>query len=421
MSLNRQTGVLIVIGLVVFIAVTIGTYNSFTKPFPGHNDFMSRWEGARSYWVDSLNPYGDEASLNIQKAIYGRAVIEGEDPGLFAYPMYMAFMVYPLVQMDYSWASAIWMTLLEACLIFALLLAMDMFNWRPKPLLLGALILWTLLAYYPARGLLLGQPGLLVYFLDVLAIWAIIKRHDNVAGIALAFSTIKPQMGFLIVPFLLLWALRVKRWRFVAVFVVTMLVLMGLSFLLVPTWMSDWIAQIALYPSYTEIGSPVWIVAHFPWLGINPDTGKWGISGGFGGTIELVINLALYAFTLWLWFTVLIQRKYERALWVAMLTILITHLVAPRTATPHYVVFITSMIFYLWRLNQPRIKRGGLWIGLLLLASFIYPWVHFALTVKGDFEHPTVYVPIPFLVLIVLWVTRRMWWQYAPLMSEGIA
>lgn len=418
MADKRQFAILMVIALAVFAAVTIGTYNTFTKPFPGHNDFLSRWEGARSFWVDGLNPYGDEASLNIQEAIYGRAVVEGEDPGFFAYPLYTAFLVYPIVYVDYSWASAIWMTLLEAGLIGALLLSLNLFSWRPKPLMLGGLLLWTLFLYFSARGLLLGQPGHVVYFLHVLAIWAFFKKHDRLAGVALALSTIKPQMGFLLVPFLLLWALRVQRWQFVGGFVASFGALMGVSFLLVPTWMSDWLAQIALYPSYTELGSPVWIVANYPWLGVDPISEKWVVSGGFGDIIQLIMNVLLAVFMLWTWFDVLIRRKSERFMWSVMVTILVTHLIAPRTATPHYVVFIVPLVFYLRELTRPKIKYGGLWASLVLLGLFLIPWVHFLLTVDGEFEHPTVYLPIPILLMLMLWFTRQMWWTRANLIDE---
>ncbi|MEP6988798.1 MAG: hypothetical protein ABI970_24565, partial [Chloroflexota bacterium] len=69
--------ILVLIASVFFVGAVIVTHNMLTEPFPGHNDFMSRWEGARSFWIDHLNPYGDQASLNIQKRIYGRPVQVG--------------------------------------------------------------------------------------------------------------------------------------------------------------------------------------------------------------------------------------------------------------------------------------------------------------------------------------------------------
>src|SRR5262249_42257287 len=160
---------------------------------------------------DGLNPYGDQASLNIQKQIYGRPSLPNEDPGYFVYPFYTVFLLWPLVYMPYAWASAIWMVLLEMLLIVALYLLLDLFRWRPSPLMTALLTVWTLLFYFAARGLILGQIGLLVYFLEVLTFWALTKKRDSLAGVALAISTVKPQMGFPIIPFLLLWAERERR------------------------------------------------------------------------------------------------------------------------------------------------------------------------------------------------------------------
>ena len=184
-------------------------------------------------------------SANIQQRIYGRMAADDEDPGYFAYPFYTVFVLLPLVFTGYAWASAIWMVALEACLVTATVLLLDLYGWRPRPGLLGVLLLWTLSNYYGARGLLLGQPGLLVYGLHVLALWAFARRRDALAGAALALSTIKPQMGFLLIPFLLLVGLSLRRWRFLAAFAGEGLILLGLSFALVPTWLGDWLAQIA--------------------------------------------------------------------------------------------------------------------------------------------------------------------------------
>jgi len=408
---SKQTLILLLIITGVLFAAVMGTYNTLTNPYPGHNDFMSRWEGARSYWVEGLNPYGEEASLNIQERIYGRAVTETEDPGFFAYPFYTNFLLLPVVFTSYAWASAIWMVLLEAGLIVALFLLFDHFQWRPAPLLLGALFLWVLMSYFPARGLLLGQPGLLVYLLEVVAIWALAKDQDRLAGAVLALSTLKPQMGYLLVPFLLLWGLREKRWQFVGAFAAVFGGLMLLSFLLLPTWLHDWLSQISLYTSYTALGSPVWIVANGLWLGVDPQTGLWGVSGGFGDFLNILGSAAFYSFMLWAWYAVLIQRKSERLMWTIIMTLAVTHLVAPRTATPHFVVFIIPMIFYFrWLTTQYR-RRGSLYAGLILLVLFVGQWAHFLLTVEGEFEHPTIYLPTPFFIFFLLWFTRHWWWR----------
>lgn len=391
------------LGLILLVAVFIGAvalvHNVLTAPYPGHNDFMSRWEGARSFFIDGLNPYGEEASLNIQQRIYGRPVVDGEDPGYFAYPFYTALLVWPLVYVSYAWASAVWMVLLAGCMIVSLFLLFDLFRSWPSPILMSGWLLWVLGFYFTARGLILGQPGILVYFLEVVALWALAKDRDALAGIALAVSTLKPQMGFLIVPFLLLYGLAFRRWRFIAFFIGAMAFLLGMSFMLQPSWLGDWVAQLGLYPSYTALGSPVWIITSY-YLGL----GNWA---------ELAINAALVVFMLWGWYGVLVRHQRERVLWAVVLTLTVTHLIAPRTATPHYVVFIIPLVFYCVLLQRANRRQGALLVGLILLALLVIPWLHFIWTVDGEFEHPTLYLPLPFLSLALLWFLRRQWWDFS--------
>ncbi len=382
---------------VVFVIVVIVTHHNVTAPYPGHNDFMSRWEGARSYWIDGLNPYGEQASLNIQERIYGRPASLNEDPGFFAYPFYTVFIIAPLVLTDYAWASAFWMVLLEACLIGALVLQLNLLRWKPTPILLGVLLIYSIFDYFAWRGLVLGQPGLLVYALEIIAIWAYFRNRDALGGVALALSTLKPQMGFLIVPLLLLIALRYRRWRLVGAFAVTFGILAGAAFILQPSWLGDWLAQVGNYSSYTALGSPVWIITQY-YLGLGT-AGEWAL------------NLPLIALMLWGWYAVIIQRKSERLLWTIALTLTVTHLIAPRTATPHYVVFMLPILFYLrgFAMHRQTLIAVVIPVGILVIT-----WVHFLNTVQGEFEHPTVYLPLPFAILILLIITRKRWWSFTP-------
>ncbi len=390
--------------LVVFALNVVIHYNVLTKPFPGHNDYLSRWEGARSFFIDGLSPYSDQASLNIQYRIYGRSAIDNEDPGLFVYPFHMALLIWPLVYVDYAWAAAIWMVLLEALLIAATVLLLDLYKWRPEPLMFGMLVLWSLVDYFALRGLVLGQPSHVVYFLQVLTLWLLYKQRDAAAGVALAMSTIKPQMGYLIVPFLLLWGLRYAHFRFVVWFGVSFAVLMGVSFMLEPSWFGDWIEQVRLYPEYTlaaypDTGSPVWIVIQY-YLGL-------------GNAAEWLINWVFIMPMLWAWYSVLVQRRQPYFLWAMALTLVVSHLVALRTATPHFVVFNLVLFFYLARINR---KHGGFAaIGLLLLVV-VFIWGQFLITVQGrnTFEHPVMFLVMPFAMFALLIVTRKLWWAEAP-------
>jgi hypothetical protein len=401
----------VALATVAMLAVNVvATYLVLTKPSPGHNDFLSRWEGARSYWVDGLDPYGDEASLNIQVRIYGRPVVKGEDPGLFVYPFYTVFLLWPLVHLDYAWASAIWMVFLEVCLIAALGLLLDQFGWRPTPLWFAGLAVWGLFSYSSVRGLMLGQLSHLVYFLQVLTIWALAKRLEVVAGVALALSTVKPQMGYLLVPFLLLWALRTRRPRFAFSFAAILGILSATSFMLQPLWLEHWVRQVAVYPSYTPVSGPLWALVRLPRLLSSDVAETWTFALPSEVPLEWTLSVLLHGFLLWAWFDVLVCNRRERFTWTLVATLIVS-LYAPRTPTPHFVVATVPLVFYLreWIKAQHNGRRFA--VVALLLGVFVAQWLHFALTVNGNYEHPTLLLLVPISMSALLWVTRRQWWR----------
>jgi hypothetical protein len=182
------------------------------------------------------------------------------------------------------------------------------------------------------------------------------------------------------------------------------------SFLFQPSWLGDWIAQVRLYPQYTaaaypDTGSPVWIVFNY-YLGLGA-AGEW------------VVNLFFYGLMLWAWTTVLVQNRQERFMWVLMVTLTVTHLVVLRTATTHFVVFIIPLIFYLKLITKHNRRRGYLWVMGILLASLLIPWIHFLITVQDSLEHPTLFLPATFGMMILLWFTRKAWWNADPVIVPG--
>lgn len=400
-QLNRTTLLAYGIMAAVFVANIVFTYATFTSQFPGHNDFLTVWEGSRSYFYEGLDPYSEAVSTSIQMRIYGRPVEVGEFPNHYAYPFYATFFVWPTIHVDYAWATAIWMVTLEAALVGGLLLTLDLFGWRPKPLTLVGLLLFALVWYPAARGLFLGQVSHLVYLLQVVALWGLFKGRDRLGGAALAAATFKPQMVLLFAPFLLLWALLNRRWQFAGAFAVVFAALNVASFLLLPDWVNGMLYQIGLYPSYIEVSTPAWVVTQYLL--------------GLGSAAEWAVNLLFYGLMLWTWYGVLVEQREERFLWAVMVTLTVTHLVAFRTATPHFVVFTLPLVFYLARFARQR--RGGLIAGALL-ALVVLPWLHFIPTLGVEkFEHPTLFVPIPAGFMLLLWLTRRLWWRESPVVA----
>jgi len=84
----------------------------------------------------------------------------------------------------------------------------------------------------------------------------------TLAGILLALGTIKPQVVVLLVIGLTLWTVRdlPHRWRLVAGFGTTILVLFATAFALLPEWLSWFLAQTRIYAAENQLNSPLTIL-----------------------------------------------------------------------------------------------------------------------------------------------------------------
>lgn len=403
MSASRRS---ILIAAVVGVFLLVGytwifrfAYTSRVPATPPANDFLSRWAGAHLYFTRGWDPYGSDTSLWIQDVIYGHPAKQGQDPSLFAYPFYTIFLIAPYgLIAEYSWAQAAWQVTLQVVALVALWLCLRYFKWKPTPIVLGMLVLWTLAFYPTARSLILGQIGVVVFALTVGVFWLLFRAEpsragDIWAGIMLTISTVKPQMQFLIIPFLILWALRERRWTFIIASAASMAVLIGLSSLLLPAWISEWAQQVFNYPAYTP-PAVLYILTHeaIP-LGAVADIAERALDGFFA------------AYLMFEWWLVLWKREDARLDWLLGLTLVITHLIAPRTATTHFIVFIFALIPIYQRLF--REGTGGAAIAFIFMAILVIGmWWLFLATISGNQESDLVHLPLPILMLALLVAVR---------------
>ena len=227
-------------------------------------DLYSPWFGTRALLVDEKNPYGPEVTHDIQMAFYGHDIVQAHQPGIraideqrFAYPVYVVFLLAPVVRVGFDRAQA------AAPLILAFLVAVSVWlwiralRWRPPPTLVLAITLFVLASPQIAQGLRLRQLGLIVGCLLALSSLLVVRNHLMPAGAILAVCTIKPQMVVLPLAWFLLWAvgdLR-KRWRLPAGFGVVLILLAAAGELVLPGWPRDFLAGLAAYRQYGPVTS----------------------------------------------------------------------------------------------------------------------------------------------------------------------
>ncbi len=387
--------IVLLIGLLVFLIGLFVANYSFVRQSPGGNDFLARWTGAHYWLVEGVNPYDEEVSLAAQTMIYGRPAdpSKGEDIAHFVYPLPAMLFFGPFGFLPFPIARAIWMTILEICLVVLALIGLRLARWSPDRFTQAAVILFSILWYHGARAVIIGQFAVIEAVLIAIALFAIQREWDEAAGIILALTIAKPQMSFLIIPFVLLWSLRAKRFRIVGWFLGGVTVLIAGSLIALPSWPLGWLGQLLSYPSYTDLGSPISILTSF-------------LPGG-GGIANLILTGLLSLYLLWEW--IMAAGKDDPWFqWAAALTIVITNLIAFRTATTNYVVMLPALliIFKTW---EDRWGKGGLIASLLtLLGLLVGLWVLFLATVQGNVEHAVMYLPLPILTLLGLLWSR--WW-----------
>lgn len=391
-----SVAIVIVLLALLFALDVYATYSVFTSLYPGANDFYSRWKGAQVYWVEGLDPYSDQATLAIQQGIYGRPARPDEDPGPFAYPFYTVLLLVPLVWLPYAWVEAIWLVILEFALIGGVLLYMSLVGWRLPSWLLALTGLWTVIFYHSARTILLGQFAGLILLWTVGTLWALGRGHDITAGVLLALTTIKPQMSALLILALLLWGLGQRRWRFLGAFGAAMVFLLGASFVWLPNWLGQFVRQVARYPSYTAIGSPVWVIAHYylPQLGT---------------PVEVGLSALLLLYLLAQWRHLLRAGATSGAFqWLIGLTLIVTNLVMLRTATTNFVVLYIPLFFGL-KVAADRLPRRHWLLALFYFLSIVGLWALFLATVENNFEHPIMYLPLPIgLFIAFVWAEAAL-------------
>jgi len=378
--------------LLVYLLLAYGAYSVFTSQIPSGNDFYPRWKGTRSLILEGKDPYSDEVTLAIQHGIYGRPARQDEDQVAFAYPLYVSLFVLPFSLFPYPQAQALWMSALVLFTLTTVIIMVQTLDWKLSLVGLAALSLWCVLFYPTSRSMILGQLSIVVLALLAMTLWAMQSGRPVLAGCCLALSTIKPQMIFLVIPFLLLTALRRKNSRLVVAFFAAVTVLLLISFLALPTWLHSFITGLGHYQAYTSIyregRSPLGVVMDHL---LPSPLSSWA---------ALLASLALVGYMVY----VCIQSLRERADVCRALftTIIVTLLIPAQTGTANQVLLILPLIYWLCQRRRNRVT--ALSLSLVLLAG---PWILFLSTFwQRNGEHAIMAAPLPLITLAMLWCRK---------------
>jgi hypothetical protein len=238
-----------------------------SRPRGNLSDLYPRWLGARELLRRGRNPYSAEITREIQRGYYGRPLdpARADDPKDrqgFVYPAYVVFLLAPTVDLPFDVVQKGFRWLLVGLAVATVFLWLHVLRWRAS-LGMAVIFIVLMLGWLPmVQGIKLQQLSLLVAGLLAVCGACLAGGWLFLAGGLLALATIKPQLTWPLVLWLLFWASsdwRARR-RFVFGFGLGMLLLLGGAQLMLPGWLRMFAEAIGQYHRYTQNQSVlVWL------------------------------------------------------------------------------------------------------------------------------------------------------------------
>lgn len=239
----------------------------YSRPRGNLSDLYPRWLGARELLLHGRNPYSGEITREIQLGYYGRELdpTRADDPKDqqgFAYPAYVVILLAPTVNLSFDIVQRGFRSFLVLLAVVSVFLWLRVLRCRPQ---LGTALIFVvlMLGWLPmVQGIKLQQLSLLVAALLAGCGACLAGGWLLLGGGLLALATIKPQLTWPLVLWLLVWAGSAwrSRRRFVFGFGLVMLLLLGGAQLVLPGWLRIFVEAIGQYHRYTHNQSVlVWL------------------------------------------------------------------------------------------------------------------------------------------------------------------
>ena len=334
------------------------------RPRGNLSDLYPRWLGARELLMHGRNPYSAEITREIQQGYYGRPLDpsrpdDPKDQQGFAYPAYVVFVLSPTVGLPFGVVQVGFRWLLFGLAVLSVFLWLRVLRWKvPCGTLCVYIVL--LLGWLPmVQGIKLQQLSLLVGGLLAACGACLAGGWLFLAGGLLALATIKPQLIWPLVVWLLLWAAcewRSRR-RFVLGFGLMMALLLGGAQLVLPGWLRMFIEGIGQYHRYTQNQSVL------VWL--------FGLIIG-----RLLEALSVFACALCLW-RVRGEGASSEAFGRALsLVLALTVVIVPMFAPYNQILLVPAILALVRSESSAQYKLPAVRLaGFVTMVLLVWPWI----------------------------------------------
>ncbi len=375
----------------------------YTRFHPVQKDFLVPWLSARTFFTNGGNPYSAEAAQPAQFIYYGRLASQGEDPLLLSLPFPVELFYFPFaIISEYHLASGLWMTCLEICLIILAFFSLRLTGWKPARTLFPVILIFAVLWVFGWYALA-GNSGIIFVAAAIAGLLLALRDgQDELAGALLIFPLFKPDIGGLLVLFILWWAIYHRRGRILAGFVMFLVFLLVISFFLYPSWFMPFISGLLSHLQHRETLTPGGILASW-WPTVGPRIG--------------LVLTGLTGILLFIEWRKVRRKEFRHFFWTASLVIAATPLLGIPTSISDYEVLFIPLVLVLSIMAERWSSPGGWGVaGFVLLGIFFGPWlIAGGLFLSGiSTSNWLAIFTFLFPIMLVIGLYWMRWWAISP-------
>ncbi len=367
------------------------------KPIAGQDDFTTGWVSANMYLMKGISPYDYRVAQEIARV----SLIDSDQsqaapkPAPFTEPFYALIIFAPFSLVDIHLARAIWLALIDICLVVIICGFISLSGWKLKVWAFGLVVLWALVLYNGAHAIYLGQLSVFIIFTLVGSAWLLTHGNEEGAGFLLALSLAKPELSLFVVVFMFIWSISVRRTRFYISFLAGIAFLLTITLILAPAWPLQWAGALVNSAGHPDWYDSVLSKMSFALPGIKKPL-----------FIALHISFGLFLIIEWL---VTLKKSPRYFYWAWLLTLTLSALIVPRSDTSLSLMCL-GVVFQMAQVWQERFGKIGevlIWptLALVLAGS----WAFVFSSGRGLLVEPLILSTLPPILslLALLWI--RYW------------
>jgi hypothetical protein len=404
--MSRILHIFTTISLIFLVIVILGGLSWANTRYahlnPGEKDFFVPWLAANTLLQYGNSPYSEPAAQRAQVIYYGRLANEGQDPLRLSVPFPIELFYFPFALIaDYALARGLWMTCLETAMVALAFLSLRVTNWKLVRFLLPIFLIFSILWVYGLLPLSSGDAVIFIALSIVGLLLALREGRDEFAGALLVVPFFRLDIAGFLVLFILWWAIYHRRGRVIAGFLMSLTILLAVSFFILSGWFMPFIAGLISHFKYQPGFTPGGIFSTW-WPVVGPRLG-WSLTG----------LLLVLLFIEW---RAVRRKDFRHFLWTASLTLVVSPLLGIPVIPQDYILLFFPLILFLSILAE-RWSHPGRWglAGLVLIVIFFGFWI-IAVTLfrAGNFVALTDIMALAFPFLLSVGLYWMRWWAVRP-------